>query len=246
MRLRHRHFNPGHCGAAIALDSRYGFSQADGTAVSTWEDRSANNNDAEQTNAANQPSYETNEIGGQPAVKFDASNDRLEFDRADPTEAWAILVCNRTSANAFQAPFAVKQAANNRTAFEVGLNNSATYGPVIVGANGNNTLYGIGGSLRTNEWRCLFPEWVGGGSNGASFYQCRDDGAGVSLANSAVVGASTNSVPSLVGATTSGSSIVSPFGGLIAQLAIGFTRPNASLRKRLEHAAAFSFKLSCN
>ena len=246
MRARHRHFNPRDAGAAIALDSRYGFSQADGSSVSIWEDRTNNNNDAEQSTPANQPTYETNEVGGQPAVKFDASNDRLEFDRADPTEAWSVLICKRTSANMFQAPFMVKQLAINRNAFEVGLNNSAQYGPVIVVANGNSTLGGIGGSLRNDQWRCLFAEWLGGGSSGASFYSVRDDGSLISLSNSGSVGAANQSTLSYVGGTGSGAAFTAPFGGLIAQLAIGFTRPNASMRKRLEHAAAFSFKISCN
>lgn len=244
MRARHRHFNPKGAGAVVAFDARYtGFANND--AVDTWVSRTGAN-DATQANPANQPLFKTGQLNGNPAIEFDASNDRLTFAKFDPSTAWAVLLVKRTSANTFQAPFCVKQAANNRAAFEIGLNNSATYGPVIVGANGNSSFYGIGGTLRTNEWRCLFAEWVGGGTNGATFYRCRDDGANIALSNSATIGGSTNATDSLIGATASGSSIVSHFGGQIASLAVGFDLPSEALRKRIEHAAAFSFKHSMN
>jgi len=60
--------------AAIALDARFGFSQANGSAVSTWEDRTNNNKDASQATAANQPSYTSNGLNGSPVVTFDGAN----------------------------------------------------------------------------------------------------------------------------------------------------------------------------
>ncbi len=58
------------------LDARY-INQADNTAVSTWSDRSGNGYDAAQATPANQPTFQTDEIGGNPIVSFDGTNDNL-------------------------------------------------------------------------------------------------------------------------------------------------------------------------
>jgi hypothetical protein len=76
MRARHRHFNQRHAGAGVVLDARY-INQADNTAVSTWSDRSGNGYDAAQATPANQPTFQTAEIGGNPIVSFDGTNDNL-------------------------------------------------------------------------------------------------------------------------------------------------------------------------
>jgi hypothetical protein len=52
-----------------------------GNPVSTWSDRSGNNVNATQSNVGNQPAYTTNVLNGLPVVRFDGSNDRLEFNR---------------------------------------------------------------------------------------------------------------------------------------------------------------------
>jgi hypothetical protein len=81
MRARHRHLNQRHAGAGIVLDARY-INQADNTAVSTWSDRSGNGFDASQSTPANQPTFQTAEIGGNPIVSFDGSNDNLTMSGA--------------------------------------------------------------------------------------------------------------------------------------------------------------------
>lgn len=42
----------------------------DGEAIATWEDSSAANNDATQSNASLRPTYQTNELNGLPSVQF--------------------------------------------------------------------------------------------------------------------------------------------------------------------------------
>jgi hypothetical protein len=78
MRARHRHFNQRHAGAGVVLDARY-INQADNTAVSTWSDRSGNGYDAAQATPANQPTFQTAEIGGNPIVSFDGTNDNFSL-----------------------------------------------------------------------------------------------------------------------------------------------------------------------
>ena len=246
MRARHRHLNPGNAGASGAYDARFGFSVADGTAISTWEDRTSNNNDASQTTAANQPTYETNELNGQPAIKFDGSNDRMAFARFDSSEAWTICVAKRVGAGLYVALILVRQSSTNYDRLSMFVNNDASYGPVAVGSNANNTFWGKGGTLRSNEWRILFGEWVGGGTNGATYYRAYDDGVEITLTNTGSVGAINANLDSSIGAASTTTAYSNFWDGLIAQVAFGFTRPSASLRKRLIHASGYSFKLACS
>jgi len=246
MRARQRHLNPGSAGASAAYDSRFGFSVADGTAISTWEDRTANNNDASQSTEANRPTYETNELNGQPAIKFDGSNDRMTFARFDANEAWAMVVVYRTAGSgAFQGVVLVRQSSTNYDRLTFFINNSTDYGPIAIGSNINNTNIGKGGTLRAGEWRIVFAEWVGGGTNGATYYRAYDDGQEVSL-NNTTVGAINANLDSSIGCTSNTSSYVNFWNGFMASVAVGFVRPNASLRKRITHAAGYSFKLACS
>jgi hypothetical protein len=246
MRARHRHLNPGNAGASGAYDARFGFSVADGTAISTWEDRTSNNNDASQATAANQPTYETNEVNGQPAIKFDGSNDWLTFARFDSTEAWTMAVVYRTTGSAaFQGVILVRQSSTNFDRLTFFINNNTDYGPLLVGSNINGTNTGKGGSLRAGEWRVVFAEWVGGGTSGSTFYRAYDDGTEITLNNTGV-GAINANLDSSIGCTTTTSSYVNFWNGFMASVAFGFVRPNASLRKRLTHAAGYSFKLACS
>lgn len=75
---RVRHFNPRDAGAAMAVDSRFGFALNDGDAVSTWEDRTNNNNDVTGSSTT-RPLWKTAIQGGQPALLFDGSNDYMDM-----------------------------------------------------------------------------------------------------------------------------------------------------------------------
>ncbi len=73
-------------------------SQADGTSVSTWADRSGNGNDATQLSGANQSTYQTAEIGGRSVVRLDGVDDY--FDDAHTYDARTFFsVYNILSAN---------------------------------------------------------------------------------------------------------------------------------------------------
>jgi hypothetical protein len=246
MRARHRHLNPGDAGASVAYDSRYKFSVADGASIATWQDRTRNNINA-TTGATEQPTYETNELNGNPAIKFDGVNDRLSFARSDASEAWAICVAKRTGTSTYTGLITARQSSNNFPSLFLHINNDVNYGPVIVGSSPNSTLSGKGGSLRVGEWRILFVEWIGGGTSGAQYYRASDNGAEINLSNSGSVGAFSANLNSVIGAASNtATAYVNFWPGLISQVSFGISRPSASLRKRLIHSSAYSFKLSCS
>ena len=246
MRARQRHINPGNAGASAAYDSRFGFSVADGTAISTWKDRTSNNNNASQATAANQPTYETNEVNGQPAIKFDGSNDLMTFARFDATAAWTMAVVYRTTGSAtYQGVIVVRQSSTNFDRMTLLINNNTDYGPLLIGSNINGTNCGKGGGVREGVWRIVFAEWVGGGTNGSTFYRAYDDGSEITLSNTSV-GAINANLDSVIGASTSTSAYNNFWNGFMASVAFGFAMPSAALRKRLTHASGYSFKIACS
>ncbi|MEG4104357.1 DUF4347 domain-containing protein [Microcoleus sp. Pol17_C1] len=72
---------------------------ANGAPIGIWADNSGNSINATQNNAANQPTYITNVLNGQPVVRFDGSNDQLAFNRIIQND-FSIIAVFRTTQSA--------------------------------------------------------------------------------------------------------------------------------------------------
>ena len=249
MRARHRHFNPSHAGATIALDSRYGFSQADGSAVSTWEDRSSTNNDATQATAANQPTYETGEVGGQPAVRFDGINDFLSYGTSvfGYTSGATVIAVVKATSGANEYGSVIGEHSSNRTSIGCQMtvfpNNAIEPATDIFQPGGvryNSTLTNTTWQIVGWSWS----DWSTHKTNGNTR---------IAAGGTETSGAAYGSDP--LGFTSTRRAIgrypessVSNGNSLQADIALVAKLPEcgAALRKRLYHHAAYSFKLSCN
>ena len=236
MRARHRHFNPTHAGADVVLDGRYGFSLSDNDEVATWEDRSANNNDATQGTSALRPIYKTGAQGGQPVVRF--SSGRFISGSNVITNALLTVVCAFKMNTASQAYARVVTTSKNGGSDSV----SASIPIPILRNNGGNNVSSWTSSARANI-------------STATFYTCHHF-------CSTFVG--TNCVNRLNESTSASQSQTSGFDinqyrlgvsylgsvdcldGDIANVSIFNAALTSSLRKRVQFASAFSFKLSCN
>ena len=226
MRARHRHFNARDAGAVFVVDSRYITGLSDGNAVSTWNDRSRNGNNATQATASWQPTYQTAEQGGQPLVKFDGSNDVLS------TAAVVTTVTNNW------ALFSVaKTISGTRVHFSNG--NVFSYAQTHQGDGSRyGGLYGAvawlnDGAGRTNEW--IIQSML------------RISGTAQIWGNGATTGTTFANVPATpVGTTNLGSDFQGWQNCEISTAVVINVSINASLRKRLEHAAAYSFKIACS
>jgi hypothetical protein len=241
MRARQRHFNARDAGATCVYDARFISGISDGGALTTWSNRTGTN-DASQSAATQKPVYKTNQLNGNPVVEFNASEtDRMQFNKQDASQAYALLIIKRTSTNTYQNVCTIINTAGTNTTFQCSVHNDAAYGPVILGSGGaaSGAKYAKGGTLRQDAWRSLFNVWLGGGTNGAAFYNAFDDGVSISLTDSGDVGAGSGT-NSFIGYT------VSSFGGQMAALIVGFTTVSSALRKRLSHSSAYSFKLACS
>jgi len=73
---------PGGVGSAsnvvIWLDAS-SISSTNGASISSWSDISGNNNHLNQASSTFQPTWQTNELNGLPAIRFDGIDDRLDF-----------------------------------------------------------------------------------------------------------------------------------------------------------------------
>lgn len=92
-------------------------------AVSTWNDSSGNGNNAAQATSGDQPSYETNQINGLPAVNFNGSGDFLTVPSL--TGQTIFVVLNHADGTTF-------------TNYRRVVDNGDTFGYSIFGVNGGS------------------------------------------------------------------------------------------------------------
>lgn len=241
MRARHRHFNPRFAGADLVLDSRY-INQSDNTAVSSWSDRSGNGFDATQANATNQPTFQTGEQGGCGGVDFDGSNDFMVGTynpTAVPRTVHSVFKSDVTDArNIFQVPQTPNQNSWN-----------ARWGLF----SGNFFISGDG--TTTNQRLSVTPSgatsakigsWSSDSSRNVSITV---DGATQTVLDNPPVATSTPTTNGYrlgeIGYT--GASSIQQWNGLIFSVHSWQNEQIAApIRKRCEHASAYSFKIACS
>lgn len=217
----------------MAFDSRYGFSQSDNTAVSTWSGRSGTTISATQSSASNQPTYQTNEIGGQPVISFDGANDTLIHTANNNANCvWMVVAKIRSLQSSFKGFAAAGPNNSDGTMILSRTNLSGGSGPWGTYVSGS---FGVGSNtIPTNNVAYIFSMVDNGGSGGSFFLNGASDGSYVGNAR----GQSTKHIG---GNLTDGQITASDIGNVT--LMPDITTP---LRKRLEHSAAYSFKIACN
>ena len=241
MRARHRHFNPRAVGAYAAFDARYGFSQADNTDVDTWEDRTTGNKDATGTSTS-RPKYRTAVMGGNPVVRFDGTNDYLKVDNL--TASKVTLMCVASSTLNTNQHICIQwgsvDAQNNQ--FHLWIT-SSKYGCFFrdsanvdrdVTATDNKTSNPTIVSTLFDSVQRIFENGKAGGTantNGTLKQSASQIGIGVKLKTDGTPG------------TGGDAAYLNGDLGALTIIASALENP---IRKRLEHAAAFSFKISCN
>lgn len=79
-------------GLKLWLDASQIVGLNDGDAVATWTDLSGNSNNATQATASKQPTYQTNEVNGKPAVQTDGVDDfiRSTFATSQPFTRFSV------------------------------------------------------------------------------------------------------------------------------------------------------------
>jgi hypothetical protein len=251
MRARQRHFNPAHAGAGIVLDSRF-INQADGSAVSTWADRSNNGRNATQANAANQPTFETNELNGNPIVRFDGNDDILILTSVANSYlnnvgygAIISVVKDRSPATGDDTHQVMYWSRNgNSSQFRLGL---ATRGVGLnvfrAGARRLDSDALTGASVASNSNFNILTA-IGNYSAGTISIEVNNKQEDLSNLPSSGNTSSTNSDAVVIGATISSNVGDNP---MDAALLMAFNASlSLALLNKIHRSAAFSFKIACN
>lgn len=245
MRARHRHFNPRFAGADLVLDARY-IDQSDNTAVSTWADRSGNAYNATQATAGNQPTFQTAKQGGCGGVDFDGSNDFMigtYNPTAVPRTFHAVIRGDGGTyglTNFSGAIWQVPQVASSISWFaRWGTNNVPTTN-IAGDLSINVTLQ----TAETNHLDALIGSWSSDSSRVVSFAR---DGVSKTVLNTPTSIASPTTNGYKIGEAHNSGFRGENFNGRIFSIHVwGDEQITAPLRKRCEHASAFSFKIACS
>jgi hypothetical protein len=234
MHRRARHFNARDAGASLVLDSRFITGLSDGDPVSTWSDRSGNGNNATSSGGA-RPLYVTTIQGGQPVVRFDSTDDGLigNFNYS-VTSQTVVMTIKMSSVTNFQRLYTQSDAS-----FDYATANN--YIPLLRQSGGNIAAYNNGtfyaGISTDSNWH------IWSASHSGTTITNRRDGANPATGTATLSKTFTRYGMGFSLGDTPGAEAI---GGDVGSLIVWTSDISGALRRRLEHAAALSFKIPCN
>lgn len=233
MHRRARHLNPGSAGAVLALDSRFITGLSDGDPVSTWDNRNVSGVDA-TASGSQRPTFKTAQIGGQSVLRFNGSTNLMDivngFDSISGTENWSLIFVIKPE-NISTAPVFMTAIGLGPVDFFTEYSSS---GGMFWGA-GSGSYRTYTGSLANSNVTVLTFQKTSTTSG-----DFRTNG----ILNTSFSGSlsSTNVSTSSLRIMAYGSGFHTQ--GDLTIFTVGFF--SNPLRRRLEHAAAFAFKIPCN
>ena len=243
MHRRARHLNPGSAGAVLALDSRFITGLSDGDPVSTWSDRSGSGNDATAT-SADRPTFKIGIRAGNSAVRFSGSNVMAGGLNASTSAMTVITAWVEDSASSQFDGIIVGH--NNSgddfssiNGFILTADDTGPTGPTRFAWGLQNTFLRPG-TPTIEPWNILSA--YRSGVNGNLSVNGFQIGSTASLTSGS--GTSTNYV--LGGRYLSGVSSSFRLHGDVGVMSWFAKALENPLRRRLEHAAAFAFKIPCS
>lgn len=231
-------FDPQHVpGLSLWFDASDSASITTDIGVKGWNDKSGNARHATQAASNNQPALTQNAIDGKPAVVFDGLNDCLTFPILN-LSAWTVfVVCERTGAGNGTI-LQILQSAFGVDTLLLGLNDSATEGPVLIGSGSTGAhKYGKGGSLSAGTTRVLSGRWAGTNTNGAANYGAWNNGTAVSLTDSASQHKASGN-DSRIGASWCNGALQNFYKGKIGEILVYSSALSTELRTAVERHLA--------
>lgn len=248
MRARHRHFNPAHAGAAFCLDARYGFSQADNTAVSSWKDRTNNNLDADQAVAAHQPKFRKAIQGGSPAIEFQGvanSKDRLNGSVVITNNVITTIAVVRLGLGGSAPNFArvIGLSKNNLNDYD-----SVTRCVPITRNSSNSQLMTQRSGTISPVVNISLNTWLHCSStfNGSTTVLRLNETTSASQNSTGNLDISQYRIGDAFDNTGSENNTTGSWTGFMGGVSLYNSALSAALRKRAQFANAFAFKISCN
>lgn len=248
---RARHLNPKHAGATVVLDSRFLSGFANGDPVGTWAGRGASSGTATGTARPTYQDGSSDKIGGNAVVKFDGSNDLVAIDSTGlavfKNAASGLLlfvgVDDNVSGGATSGHTYV-YFSNNITSARLGIEYVKSTSKLLTGArriDGDSAVsVTANGSASSPFIASSLANW-----SGNSLVLSVNGSPGSSVAFSSGGGSTSNTNSSLarIGAYLTGTDFMP---GRACQVLAISPAPSSPCIKRLNHSAAFSFKIQCN
>ena len=229
-------------GATVAFDSRY-INESDNTAIQTWSDRSGNAINLTQATSTKRPAFRTGVQGGCGVMRFDGTDDSMATASYNVTNTVSGMYVYKNAQTSEQCVFERSANYNNF----VGAYSSFVGSGTVLTASFRNTFVNPNSyaaanfTTRTSNFEIFQYNYAG---SAASHFASSN---GSLMTKTYVIGQahSTNSanVATFVGARNNAQLF---FNG---DLGIFYTIPTDvgdSMRKRMNHHAAYSFKISCN
>tara|TARA_Y100001937_G_scaffold128752_2_gene207610 strand:- start:2745 stop:4322 length:1578 start_codon:yes stop_codon:yes gene_type:complete len=210
-------------------------SGSDGDAVAAWSDSSGNGNDTSQSVAVRQPTLQTNELNGQPTVRFDGTNDILsDSDIAaldvGTGDVWMACLLKSTDDSGVQdyfekghQQFGLSCLANGDLRICMG---STTNGPVQTSGNWSRTNFVLVTGSRVSN-------------NNNGFV----DGSPMNVTNTTDNGSISNSNVFDIGSRAIGAG---PMVGDIAEVLVGGATLTTANREKVEGYLAWKYGLQTN
>lgn len=241
MRARQRHFNPRDAGANLVYDSRRISGLSNNDPVSTWPDISRNAYDATGTSTA-RPLYITQVQGGNPALRFDGSNDQLSIPSGpslSTTAGFNVQVVIKQTAFNTQYPNILDFKTNETNNWVFGFSNQPAYQWILMGSDGNFARLRWNTTANTNT-NILNVKYNGSGSSTAANWNLIFNGLSQTLTSADAF--APNSSGAGIGAEQNNNWNNADY----YHISLINAEASESLRKRLNHASAYSFKIACS
>lgn len=208
-------------GATAVYDARF-LALADSDPVSSWTDRSASANNATQS-GAERPTFKVNQFNGQPGIEFTSAG-----------QSSLILTSGINVANTSETLIVSKKTANN-SIIALSTDTSINDGAIVTDFYFTDQFYVIGTSgagVFANTSSASPAVWMVSPDN-----RIQLNGVAQSTSTINVAGSNATRIGRRVNQFSNGHL------GLISYFGTALT---AASRKRVQHAAAYSFKIACS
>ena len=234
MRARQRHLNPKAAGATAVFDARFGLTMADGAVVDTWSNR-VGSNDATQSNNTLRPIYRaTGGNANTPAVEFDGTDDRLTHTIGITVAPNLIMAVAKRTAGSNPSTIAAFMPPSTA-------NFNNIYARWVTGDNWGAAPGNSGQSILNAYKICsAVPANANTASSSTTMWT---NGANETTATGSRYGGDLLDRRVLGGAENAAAS--AQLTGSISQVIAIPLDVSAPVRRRLERAAGYSFKIAC-
>jgi hypothetical protein len=238
MRGRQRHLNPRDAGASLALDSRFIVGISDGAAITAVSDRAGN---TATVTSGSGVTYETGSINGEPAIQFaPAGGFKFRAPVSVTSNALTILAVSAKTENAAGVDDDFSRAWGLSNGGGDDYNNTNGVTAYYTGAPSLN-VYRNSADIASRSIAYAVPHISAFRLSGTSVTWSLNGSATAGTTSATALNADEIGIGGQLSSATN-----SRLNGFIAQVILIPLAVADALRKRLEHAAALSFKIPCN